>query len=109
MKFNIIALLVITCFLNTSICFLRHNSPDATLIGNDGIRFMQKALSTEEENKEKSKAGYKYNGDLLVVKETDPADTKLTSQNAIIVLEKKTVNILDLKTNAIQVQADYLK
>merc|ERR1711957_389207 len=33
---------------------------------------------------------------------------KATSQNAIIVLEKKTVNILDLKTNVIQVQADYL-
>lgn len=106
MKFNIIALLVIICVLNTSKCFLRHYRPDSTLIGNDGIRFMQKAISTEEEN---SQAGYKYNGEILVVKETDPADSKPTWTTANIVLEKKSVHVLDQQTNKIIVSSDYIK
>ena len=109
MKFNIIAILVIICVLNTSKCFLRHYRPDSTLIGNDGIRFMQKAISTEEESKEKSQAGYKYNAELLVVKETDPAESDAQLTTAHIVLDKNGPLVTDLQTGKILSEMNYLE
>lgn len=110
MKFNIIALLYLTCFLNLSLCFLRHNSPDTTLIGNDGIRFMQKA-NTEEENKEKSQTtggGYKYNAEITVVKETDPEDTKPEPLKGKLEIAEHSLNYYDTK-GKIQTQVSFLE
>jgi len=110
MKFNIIAIFFILCFFKINLCFLRHYSPDATLIGNNGIRFMQKAsTNTEEEIKENNQGGYKYTSEVIVVKETDPADSKPLETKGKVVLEKRNVNLLDLATGKVKTSLNYLE
>lgn len=108
MKFNIITLLIICFFFNKSLSFSRHSSPDATIIANDNIRFLQKSISSEDENKEKNKQNLKYNADIYIVSETDLESDKPQEQSSIIMLDKSGINIVDNR-NKLSSTTSYLR
>jgi hypothetical protein len=112
-----IIILIILCFFKTSLCFLRQSSPDATLIGTNGIRFTQKELlkkNSEVEKKMKitekiDQNVIKYNGEVIIVKETDSIDDKPITLNNYIVFGTKSIDLYSKDLSKIEKSIKYLK
>ena len=128
MKFNIIIIVTILCLFKTSLCFLKHSSPDTNLMRKNEIRFIEKELlgkntNTEVEKKMKIKIKenlktkekevdenqHKYNVEINIVKETDSDYAEPIVLKNPLVFGKKTLDLLDEITGNIQKSISYLR
>lgn len=118
MKFNTIIISIILFFLNTSLCFLRHSSPDATFIGSSGIRFTQKELLKKNSELEKkfrikekndNSANIKYDVEIIVVKEDDPNDAEPVVMKNYINLSEKNIDLLTKDTHKIEKSINWVE